>query len=80
MNALELFSLKNRVAVVLGGTSGIGLAIARGFAQAGATTIASSRDQAKVDSTAAELEALGAHTLRLTSDVQDRASLQRAVR
>jgi len=32
MNALELFSLKNRVAVVLGGTSEIGLAIARGFA------------------------------------------------
>ena len=77
MKALGLFSLKNRVAVVLGGTSGIGLAIARGFAEAGATTIASSRDQAKVDSTAAELEALGAHTLRMTSDVQDRASLQR---
>src|SRR5580765_4504114 len=77
MNALELFSLKNRVAVVLGGTSGIGLAIARGFAQAGATTIASSRDQAKVDSTAAELEALGSRTLRIGSDVQDRDSLQR---
>jgi NAD(P)-dependent dehydrogenase (short-subunit alcohol dehydrogenase family) len=77
MDAPELFSLKGRVAVVLGGTSGIGLAIARGFAQSGAITIASSRDRAKVDSTAAELEALGARTLRLTSDVQDRASLQR---
>ena len=77
MNALELFSLKDRVAVVLGGTSGIGLAIARGFAQAGATTIASSRDRAKVDSTAAEIEALGVRTLRVTSDVQDRESLQR---
>src|SRR5260370_6743120 len=77
MNAPELFSLKNRVAVVLGGPSGIGLPIARGFAQAGAITIASSRDQAKVDATAAELEALGARTLRITSDVQDRASLQR---
>ena len=76
MNALEQFSLKNRVAVVLGGTSGIGLAIARGFAEAGAITIASSRDRAKVESTAVELEALGARTLRATSDVQDRASLQ----
>ena len=73
MNALEQFSLKNRVAVVLGGTSGIGLAIARGFVQAGAITIASSRDRAKVDATAADLEALGARTLRVTSDVQDRA-------
>jgi NAD(P)-dependent dehydrogenase (short-subunit alcohol dehydrogenase family) len=77
MNAPELFSLKNRVAVVLGGTSGIGLAIARGFAQSGAITIASSRDQAKVDATADELEGLGARTLRITSDVQDRESLQR---
>jgi NAD(P)-dependent dehydrogenase (short-subunit alcohol dehydrogenase family) len=77
MNAPELFSLKNRVAVVLGGTSGIGLAIARGFAQSGAITIASSRDQSRVDSAAAELEGLGARTLRLTSDVQHRESLQR---
>jgi NAD(P)-dependent dehydrogenase (short-subunit alcohol dehydrogenase family) len=77
MNALELFSLKNRVAVVLGGTSGIGQAIARGFAQAGAITIASSRDQAKVDAMAAEFEAMGTPTMRLTSDVQDRGSLQR---
>jgi NAD(P)-dependent dehydrogenase (short-subunit alcohol dehydrogenase family) len=77
MNPSELFSLKNRVAVVLGGTSGIGLAIARGYAQAGAITIASSRDQAKVDAAASELEALGARTLRVASDVQDRASLQR---
>jgi NAD(P)-dependent dehydrogenase (short-subunit alcohol dehydrogenase family) len=77
MNIAELFSLKDRVAVVLGGTSGIGLAIARGYAQAGAVTIASSRDQARVDATAAELESLGARTMRLTSDVQDRDSLQR---
>src|SRR5438874_5341610 len=77
MNAPELFSLKGRVAVVLGGTSGIGQAIARGFAQAGATTIASSRDQARVDAMAAELEALGSSTLRITSDVQNRPSLQR---
>jgi NAD(P)-dependent dehydrogenase (short-subunit alcohol dehydrogenase family) len=77
MNPSELFSLKNRVAVVLGGTSGIGLAIARGYAKAGAVTIASSRDQARVDAAAAELESLGARTLRVVSDVQDRASLQR---
>jgi NAD(P)-dependent dehydrogenase (short-subunit alcohol dehydrogenase family) len=74
---MDLFSLKDKVAVVLGGTSGIGQAIAKGFAQAGAVTIASSRDQAKVDATANELEAAGAKTLRLSSDVQDRDSLQR---
>jgi NAD(P)-dependent dehydrogenase (short-subunit alcohol dehydrogenase family) len=73
----ELFSLKGKVAVVLGGTSGIGQAIARGFARAGASTIASSRDQAKVQAEAAELEKLGSKTLRVASDVQDRASLQK---
>ena len=77
MNALEMFSLKDRVAVVLGGTSGIGQAIARGFAQAGAITIASSRDQSRVDAMADEFDAMGTRTLRITSDVQDRASLQR---
>jgi len=74
---MDLFSLKDKVAVVLGGTSGIGQAIAKGFAQAGAVTIASSRDQAKVDATADELEALGAKTLRLSSNVQERDSMQR---
>jgi NAD(P)-dependent dehydrogenase (short-subunit alcohol dehydrogenase family) len=72
----EKFSLKNRVAVVLGGTSGIGQAIARGLARAGATTIASSRDGERVEAQAAEIESLGSKTLRLPSDVQDRASLQ----
>jgi NAD(P)-dependent dehydrogenase (short-subunit alcohol dehydrogenase family) len=72
----ELFSLKDKVAVVLGGTSGIGQAIGRGYAMAGATVVSSSRDQAKVDAEAKELEALGARTLRHPSDVQDRASME----
>ena len=76
MSSLDLFSIKDKVAVVLGGTSGIGQAIARGFAEAGAITIASSRDQAKVNAMADEIEKLGSKTLRLASDVQDRASLE----
>src|SRR6476660_2780814 len=76
MSSLELFSIKDKVAVVLGGTSGIGQTIARGYAAAGATTIASSRDQAKVNAMADEFEKLGSKTLRVTSDVQNRESLQ----
>ena len=72
----EKFSLKNKIAVVLGGTSGIGQAIARGFARAGATTISSSRDRDRVEAQAKELESFGSKTLRIPSDVQDRASLQ----
>src|SRR5258706_1783672 len=75
MNPLELFALKGKVAVVLGGTSGIGQAIARGYAEAGATTIVSSRDQAKVNAMADEIEKFGSKTLRLVSDVQNRESL-----
>ena len=76
MSYLEsLFSLRGKVAVVLGGTSGIGQAIARGYAQAGATVVASSRDQEKVNAMAAEIESLGSRTLRRASDVQNRESL-----
>jgi NAD(P)-dependent dehydrogenase (short-subunit alcohol dehydrogenase family) len=67
--------LDNRVAVVIGGTSGIGRAIVHGFVEAGATVIASSRRQEQVDQTATEIEARGGKTLRVTSDVADRASL-----
>jgi len=72
----QMFSLEGKVCVVLGGTSGIGQAIARGYRSVGATVIASSRDAAKVNTMADEFEQSGGRTLRLTSDVQDRASMQ----
>ena len=66
-----------RHALVTGGTTGIGHEVSLGFAKAGATVVASSRRQDVVDSTAAELEALGSKTLRLASDVTDRAGLEK---
>jgi NAD(P)-dependent dehydrogenase (short-subunit alcohol dehydrogenase family) len=71
-----LLSLEGRVAVVIGGTSGIGKTLSLGLAQAGAQVIASSRRAAEVEATAAALEACGKKTLRRTSDVLDRASLE----
>jgi NAD(P)-dependent dehydrogenase (short-subunit alcohol dehydrogenase family) len=70
-------ALEDKVAVVVGGTSGIGRAIAIGLAQAGANVVATSRDQDKVGEVAAEIEALRRPTLRVCSDVLDRASLER---
>lgn len=64
-------------AVVVGGTSGIGQAIALGFAEDGADVIATSRSEAKVEATADELEERGATTARVTCDVTDRDSLDR---
>jgi NAD(P)-dependent dehydrogenase (short-subunit alcohol dehydrogenase family) len=72
-----MFSLAGKCAVVVGGTSGIGKAIALGLASAGANVVASSRSKQAVESTAICLEKRGAKTLRIASDVLDRASLQR---
>ena len=68
--------LSGKVAVVIGGTSGIGRAIAHGFAEAGADVVVTSRRVEEVEKTAAEIEALGRRTIRVASDVSDRESLQ----
>lgn len=73
---MNLFDLKGRVAVVTGGTTGLGYAIALGLADAGADVVASSRRGDQVDNVAAEIENRGRRTLRLRSDVLDRASVQ----
>jgi NAD(P)-dependent dehydrogenase (short-subunit alcohol dehydrogenase family) len=71
-----MFNLHGKRAVVLGGTSGIGHAIALALAAAGAEVVASSRRADAVDATAREIEALGRRTLRIPSDVADRSSLE----
>jgi len=73
----SLFDLSGRVAVVTGGTTGIGYAIALGMAEAGADVVATSRRAEQVEKTAAEIEGLGRKSLRVTSDVQDRSSLEK---
>ncbi len=73
----DLFDLSGKVAVVTGGTTGLGREIALGLAAAGANVVPSSRRQPQVDSVAAEIEALGRRSLRATCDVLDRASLVR---
>ena len=70
------FDLAGRTAVVIGGTSGIGRAIALGLAQAGANVVCSSRRQQQVEEASAEIEAIGRRTIRCTSDVADRQSLK----
>jgi NAD(P)-dependent dehydrogenase (short-subunit alcohol dehydrogenase family) len=57
--ANELFSVKDRVAVVTGGSRGIGLDMAKALASAGATVIVSSRKEQAVDAATEELAKLG---------------------
>ncbi|GGG93520.1 glucose 1-dehydrogenase [Silvibacterium dinghuense] len=73
----SILSLEGKTAVVVGGTSGLGLAISLGLADAGADVVASARRAEQVEAAAAEIEARGRKTLRQPSDVADRASLQK---
>ena len=75
MNETSL-SLQGKIAVVVGGTAGIGRAISLGLSDAGAAVIASARNKDKVDSVAAELEAKNCSTMRVTCDIASRASLE----
>jgi NAD(P)-dependent dehydrogenase (short-subunit alcohol dehydrogenase family) len=67
--------LTGRVAVVLGGTSGIGRALAIGIAEAGADVVATGRRESNVQDLAAEITALGRQTLVQTVNIQDRKSI-----
>jgi NAD(P)-dependent dehydrogenase (short-subunit alcohol dehydrogenase family) len=69
--------LTGRVAVVIGGTSGIGRTIALGYAEAGATVVATGRRQEMVEEVSQAIRNLGQETLPLTVDVADRASIDR---
>lgn len=71
----QLFDLTGRVAVVMGGTSGIGRAIASGFAASGADVVATGRREANVNEVAGEIEKAGRRSLRLTVDASSRQSI-----
>jgi len=72
----SLFDLTGRTAVVVGGTTGIGRALALGLADAGADVVATGRRPAAVDEVSAAIEQRGRRTLRHPVDVGDGASLR----
>jgi NAD(P)-dependent dehydrogenase (short-subunit alcohol dehydrogenase family) len=71
-------SLTNKVAVITGGTTGIGRAISLAMAEAGADVVPASRRQELVDEVAQEVESRGRRTARVTCDVTDVRSLEAA--
>ncbi|PCJ91036.1 MAG: short-chain dehydrogenase [Porticoccaceae bacterium] len=70
------FDYRNRVVFVAGGTSGINLGIATGFAKAGATLAVMSRSQQKVDTAVDVLKGQGSHAIGFAADVRDVDSLK----
>jgi NAD(P)-dependent dehydrogenase (short-subunit alcohol dehydrogenase family) len=72
----DRFDLSGRVALVIGGSSGIGRALALGLADAGADVVASSRRSREVADVAREIRAKGRKSLAITSDVLERGTLE----
>jgi len=75
--AYEALDLTGKTAVVIGGTSGIGRAIAHGLAEAGADVVPTSRRAEQVANSAREIQELGRRSLEVVSDVNDGTSLER---
>jgi NAD(P)-dependent dehydrogenase (short-subunit alcohol dehydrogenase family) len=79
MNVKQLFDLTGRVAIVTGGSIGLGRQIAEGLAEMGANLVLCARKKERCEQAAAELQALGAKTLALACDVKNPSSVQELV-
>src|SRR5579863_8227179 len=75
-----MFDLTNNTAVVVGGTSGIGLTLAKGLAEAGADVVATGRRMNLAESAARDIRKLGRHSLAVTTDVTSRESIEQLLR
>ena len=62
--------LKDKVAIITGGASGIGKAIAKAFVQEGATVVLAARNAANLEQTAKELQAMGGKVKTIPTDVK----------
>ncbi|RLQ20266.1 glucose 1-dehydrogenase [Seongchinamella sediminis] len=79
MTLLDRFSLQGRVAIVTGAGKGIGAAIARGFAEAGASVVLAARTASDLEALAMEVNTLGSEALCVPTDVLDFDQLQALV-
>jgi gluconate 5-dehydrogenase len=79
MNSAAMFRLDGRVALVTGSSTGIGLAVARGLAQAGATVVLNARNAARLNDAAGALRAEGLMAHTKAFDVTDAAAVDAAI-
>ena len=79
MTTCKIFDLTGRVAIITGGSVGLGRQMAEGLAEMGASLVLCARKKERSLRTASELQANGAKALALACDVKDPASIQNAV-
>ncbi len=72
----KLFDLTGKVAIVTGGNGGIGLGMARGLADAGATIVIVGRNQPKSAAATEEIKKTGGKTIAIEADVTDRNAVK----
>src|ERR1700733_8461472 len=79
MNTKKLFDLSGRVAIVTGGSTGLGLQMAIGLAEMGANLVLCDRKIERCEQAAAELEKLGVKTLAMACDVKNPVAVESVV-
>jgi NAD(P)-dependent dehydrogenase (short-subunit alcohol dehydrogenase family) len=79
VNVKQLFDLTGRVAIVSGGSMGLGRQMAEGLAELGTNVVLCARKKERCEAAAEELCALGVQTLALACDVRDKAAIQHVV-
>src|SRR5271155_1111281 len=79
VNVKQLFDLTGRVAIVTGGSMGLGRQMAEGLAEMGAHLVLCARKKERCDEAAEELKAFGVKTLALGCDVKNPTSVQEMV-
>lgn len=79
MNVKQLFDLTGQVAIVSGGSTGLGRQMAEALAEMGANLVLCARKKERCEQAAEELRALGVQALGLGCDVRDRAAIQSVV-
>jgi NAD(P)-dependent dehydrogenase (short-subunit alcohol dehydrogenase family) len=79
MNVKQLFDLTGRVAIVTGGSIGLGRQMAEGLAEMGANLVLCGRKKERCEQAATQLQALGVKTLALSCDVKNPSSVQELV-
>lgn len=79
MDITELFSLENKVAIITGGSRGLGLMMAEGFAEAGATLVICSRNIEQCENAAVNIREIGSECHAVRCDVSEPDNVEKLV-